>query len=166
MTPAVFYFHLHCKLLPAFTRILLKLPENFHIVFDWKNFIQEKKLKTGSRSIQIYYELINCVIVCVCVCVYVCVCVCVKFELIFQYIVIVQSFDVISSHRQNVKNTCRYHMKFPSGDQFGQFKRTFTFKFNKTTSPKVTKIQFRAMKVVFLMFLGQRLYQVRYSQLI
>ena len=40
--------------------------------------------------------------------------------------------------------------------QFVQFKRTFTFNFNKMTSPKLTKIQSRAKKIVVLMFFASR----------
>ena len=54
---------------------------------------------------------------CVCARVYVCACVClVKFELIFQHILIVQSFDAMNSQRQALKNPCTYHMKFLLGD--------------------------------------------------
>ena len=57
---------------------------------------------------------------CLCACVHVCmcvhVCVWVKFELIFQHILIVQSFDAMNSQRQALKNPCTYHMKFLFGD--------------------------------------------------
>ena len=58
----------------------------------------------------------TCLCACVRVCLCVHVCVWVKFELIFQHILIVQSFDAMNSQRQALKNPCTYHMKFLLGD--------------------------------------------------
>ena len=58
----------------------------------------------------------TCLCACVRVCLCVHVCVWVKFELIFQHILIVQSFDAMNSRRQALKNPCTYHMKFLLGD--------------------------------------------------
>ena len=58
----------------------------------------------------------TCLCACVRVCMCVHVCVWVKFELIFQHILIVQSFDAMNSQRQALKNPCTYHMKLLLGD--------------------------------------------------
>ena len=58
----------------------------------------------------------TCLCACERVCLCVHVCVWVKFELIFQHILIVQSFDAMNSQRQALKNPCTYHMKFLLGD--------------------------------------------------
>ena len=64
----------------------------------------------------VYVRVRTCLCACVRVCMCVHVCVWVKFELIFQHILIVQSFDAMNSQRQALKNPCTYHMKFLLGD--------------------------------------------------
>ena len=100
VTLASFYFQLHLRLSPVFTRILLI------------------SLAPATASIQICHQ-INYVCVCVRVCVSVCVCVCVcvyvcaDFESIFQHIAIVQSFDAIEKHRKTFKKFFPVFYKIP-----------------------------------------------------